>query len=466
MLPSYLVLDLETTGGNPVSDRITEVAAVRVDEGREVARWSTLVDPGTRIPPFIASLTGISDAMVAGAPSFAQIAPRLLELLEGAVLVAHNARFDHGFLKNAFERLQIDLRVRSVCTVRLSRRLYPQHQGHGLDALVRRHGLQSIARHRAMGDVDLVLAWLRLASLELGPERVRHAAQELLGGGSSVPPHLETVLRDIPESPGVYLFYGAAAQPLYIGKSVRLRSRVMAHFQADHKAGRDMRLAQETRRVEVRRTAGALGALLLESRLVKQMQPVHNRRLLRKSPPCGWRIDDDAAARPLVRLVDIDAVEPADLGRTYGVYRSARTARQGLLELAAAHGLCQRVLGLESGSGRCFASQLGQCAGACCGQEDPARHRLRVELALAAQRLAAWPFAGAIGIREHDAARERTDIHLFDQWCHLATVHDASELHDALDRPGRLAFDLDTYRLLHRHLDRAARGGADVIRLA
>ncbi len=464
MLPSYLMLDVETTGGNPVADRITEIAAVRVEEGREVARWSTLVNPGTRIPAFIQSLTGISNAMVADAPGFDEVAPRLLELLDGAVLVAHNARFDHGFLKNEFERLQIDLRVKSLCTVRLSRKLYPQHRSHGLDAIMSRHGLQSMARHRAMGDVDMVLAWLRIATAELGPEQVHHAAQQLLHGTSSLPPHLETSIGDIPDSAGVYLFYADGPDALYIGKSVRMRERVLSHFQADHASGRDMRLAQETRRIECRETAGEFGALLLEARLVKQLQPVYNRQLRRERQLCAWRLSDDADARPLLRLVHADDLQPREFGQLYGVYRSKRQATQALSALADAHGLCPRVLGLESGAGRCFSHQLGRCRGVCCEREAPQLHRLRVELALVGQRLHAWPHAGKVGLREHDAASGRTDIHVFDQWCHLATVHDEAGLQDALDRGDKLAFDLDTYRLLLKRLMASGKVGRELIR--
>ena len=208
MLRHYVLLDLETTGGNPVHDRVTEVAAVRIQDGIEVERWSTLVNPQTRIPAFIASLTGITDAMVADAPSFETVAPRLLEMLGDAVLVAHNARFDHGFLLGEFARLGHSLRVKTLCTVRLSRKLYPQHKGHGLDAIMQRHGISTKARHRAMGDVDAVLDWLRLATGELGAERVRAAAQELMQASASLPPHLQTAVGDVPQSAGVYLFYG------------------------------------------------------------------------------------------------------------------------------------------------------------------------------------------------------------------------------------------------------------------
>ena len=198
MLPCYVVLDLETTGGSPQRDRITEIAAVRMEGGQQAARWSTLVNPGTPIPFFIQNLTGISNQMVHDAPTFANVVPQLLELLDGAVLVAHNAPFDHGFLLGEFARLQIDLRVRTLCTVRLSRALYPQHRSHSLDAIMRRHGMSSSARHRAMGDVDVVLEWLNIARLEHGVEQVRHHAGRLVKGIALPPSPMKTALDELP----------------------------------------------------------------------------------------------------------------------------------------------------------------------------------------------------------------------------------------------------------------------------
>lgn len=466
MLPCYVLLDLETTGGNPVHDRITEIAAVRMENGQEVARWSTLVNPGTTISAFIQRLTGISNAMVAEAPPFAEVAPHLLALLDDAVLVAHNVRFDHGFLLNEFARLEVPLRVKTLCTVRLSRLLYPQHKGHGLDAIMQRHSLSTNARHRAMGDVDMVLAWLGLAAQELGAEPIRGHALTLLQGSAAVPAQLETPVGDIPESPGVYLFFGESPLPLYIGKSVKMRSRVMSHFQASSRVAREMRMAQEIRRIEWIETAGELGALLLEARLVKEMQPVYNRQLRRERSLCAWHLDANPMARPLLTLVRGDDLQPQQFGALYGVYRSKSQANASLRELADAHGLCLQALGLESGKGRCFAHQIHRCKGVCCGEERPELHHLRLQLALAQQKLLVWPHPGKIGLREHNAHSGRTDIHLFDQWCHLATVHDDAELADALSARNTLAFDLDTYRLLMKQLQLPGRAGPNLVHFA
>jgi DNA polymerase-3 subunit epsilon len=465
LLPSYVVLDLETTGGNAVQDRITEIALVRVDQGIESARWATLVNPGVRIPPFIQSLTGISDAMVEDAPSFAQVAKQLIALLEGAVFVAHNVRFDHGFIQNELARLDIALKVKTLCTVRLSRRLYPQHKGHGLDAILQRHGLQTQARHRAMGDVDVVLSWLDVAGQELGLDALQREAQALLQGSAALPPQLETPLSDIPDTPGVYLFYGEGSIPLYVGKSVTMRSRVLSHFQASSKVAREMRILQEIRRIEWRETAGELGALLLESRLVKELQPIHNRLLRREKQLSAWRLSPDPMERPLLQLVRLDEVNSADMGELFGAYRSKQQATEALRSLAERHQLCPLALGLESGKGACFGSQIGRCKGVCAGREVPALHRVRLQMALAEHRLQAWPHPCRMGIREHNPITGRTDIHVFDQWCHVATVHDDDALREALTNRPALAFDLDTYRLLLKRLTGAGLQSKEVIKL-
>jgi len=465
MLPCYVVIDLETTGGNAQHDRITEIAAVRIERGVEVARWSTLVNPGVRIPPFIQSLTGITNAMVEAAPPFEEVARRLLELLDGAVFVAHNVRFDHGFVHQSLERLGHALKVKTLCTVRLSRKLYSQYKGHGLDAILQRHGLQTLARHRAMGDVDVVLAWLQVAQRELGLEALQREAAALLQGSASVPPQLETPIEDIPDSPGVYLFYGEGEIPLYVGKSIHMRTRVLSHFQASTKQAREMRILQEIRRVEWQETAGELGALLLEARLVKQLQPIHNRKLRQSKGLSAWELSDDPSTRPLLRLVGLDAQHPGTLHQLYGVYRSKRQATDALRTLCENHSLCPQALGLESGKSACFASQIGKCKGVCAGRESAPLHRLRLQMALAQHRLQAWPHPAPVAVREYDSRTERTDIHVFDQWCHVATVHDESDLAEALQSRQRLAFDLDTYRLLVQRLAAPLAGDASVFLL-
>lgn len=291
MLPCYVMLDLETTGGSATHDRITEIAMVRVENGAVTARWSSLVNPGQPIPPFIESLTGISDAMVLDAPRFVEVLPQVKILLQGAVLVAHNVRFDHGFLAHEMERAGDLLNVQTLCTVRLSRKLYPQYKGHGLDAISQRHGLHNEARHRAMGDVDVVLAWLAMAERELGAQAVQAAAQSLLQGNAFLPAHLQTPLTDIPDGPGAYVLRDAQGQAIYVGKAAHMRQRVLKHLQSAKTVAKDRELTAQTVTIECHPTAGEMGALIEKARLVEQLQPVHNRLLKRERSTLQFTLD-------------------------------------------------------------------------------------------------------------------------------------------------------------------------------
>lgn len=453
MLPCYVLLDLETTGGHATQDRVTEIAVVRVEQGVEVARWSTLVNPGVAISGFIERLTGINNAMVADAPTFAQVGPQLLQLLDGAVLVAHNVRFDHGFLQSEFARIGVTLHSQTLCTVRLSRRLVPQAKSHGLDAIMQRHGITTTARHRAMGDVEVMHTWLRLMQAELGIDKLRQHAQALLQGSAALPPQLALLPTDIPEGPGVYAFYGESAQPLLVGKSTRLRKRILTHFQASGQAPRTAVPSQELRRITWQETAGELGAQLLEARWRQSLAPQQQQPPARDTTPWVWHLATDPAQRPLLTLQRGTDLAPNQLDQLYGPFRTKSQAISHLRELAATHQLCLRALGLETGQGRCLARDSGDCRGVCCGAETPQRHHLRLQLALSATKLRPWPFAGCVGLREHNPIIGRTDLHLFDQWCYLGTAHSDDELTELLqDQPTPPRFDLETYRLALKHL--------------
>jgi len=442
------IVDLETTGAHPAHDRVTEIAVIEVDAGEVKDEWSTLVNPETPIPAAIQALTGITNDMVAGAPTFGRLAEDLQERLAGRVLVAHNARFDYGFLRREFARAGLDYRAKTLCTVRLSRRLYPEHARHNLDSLIARHGLECRARHRALGDADAVWQFLRLAAGERGEEVMAVAARQV-AKQPSLPPHLDPAMVDaIPEAPGVYLFYGEGGAPLYVGKSKSMRSRVLAHFADDLRSGREMQLAREVRRVEWQRTAGELGALLREAALVKALLPVFNRQLRRASELCGFAFD---AKR--LRLVQDFGAEGMGIEHIYGLFRSRRAALEALRGLADAHGLCLQALGFDRPRrGACFRHQIGRCAGLCAGKEPVAVHHARVAAALAGMKNAAWPWRGPVGVVEEDPAREAAELHVVDRWCYLGTARSEDEAPCLLEGARRPKFDLDQYKVLVRHL--------------
>jgi DNA polymerase III subunit epsilon len=446
---SVVYIDLETTGATAHFDRITEIGCVEVEQGRLVGEWSTLVNPEMRIPPAIEALTGISSAMVESAPTFSEIAPQLAERLRGKLLVAHNARFDYGFLRNEFKRVGIEFSSKVLCTVKLSRKLMPQHRRHNLDSVIERHGLACTGRHRALGDARVLWEFVQHLTREFDPEQIEACVKSQFGA-PALPPGLDTVsLAGLPEAPGVYIFHGDNGAVLYVGKSVNLRSRVLSHFAADHRNAKDMRIAQQLQRVEWRETCGELGALLLEARLVKELAPAHNRRL---------RASDELFS--IRWLPGRGGVEVAEVGDSAGeawdelcgLFRTRRDAVNAMRELIEANELCPVVSGLEKGRGPCFASQIRKCRGACCGREPVRTHAARLAMALEALRLERWPFPKRIGIRERDSGGERSEVHVFDRWRYLGSATGAGELAELAADARRPAFDLDTQQILSRFL--------------
>jgi DNA polymerase-3 subunit epsilon len=384
--------------------------------------------------------------MVATAPRFDELAPQLFELLAGRLFVAHNARFDYGFIKQAFKRLGQDFRATTLCTVKLSRKLYPLHRRHNLDALIERHGLQADGRHRALADARLIHQFWQQAQRERA--NAFDAAMKLLAARPTLPAQLgEALIEQLPEKPGVYVFRGAERAPLYVGKSRNIRQRVLAHFAADVSSNKEMRLAQQVCDVEWHETGGEIGALLKEAMLIKSMQPTHNRRLRHAAQLYTIAlIDSTTGARADIREIDARALQRDTL--LHGLFSSARQAENALRGLMTEHGLCAVLLGLEkTNSDRgCFGRQLGRCRGACVGAESELQHAVRLTESLATLRLRAWPFAGPAVLREAD------EMHVVDRWAWLGTARSEAELHELLDqRTGR--FDRDTYRILvkHRH---------------
>jgi DNA polymerase-3 subunit epsilon len=444
------IVDVETTGSDPAADRVTEIAVLQTEGGALTSQWSTLLNPGTAIPGTIQALTGIRQDMVERAPRFGEIAEELMERLDGRLFVAHNARFDYGFLRREFERAGIRYHAKTLCTVRLSRRLYPGMEGHDLDSLIVRHGLECEARHRALPDAAAVWQFLRSATAEHGDEVVDVAARQI-ARQPSLPPHLDrAAIDEIPEAPGVYMFYEGQT-PLYVGKSRAMRSRVLQHFITT------AAWTPRVRRIEWRRTAGELGALLREAELVKALDPVYNRQLRRPEKLCGFAFDGRR-----LRLARADEIDADTLPCVYGVWRSRRAALQALRELADAHGLCLQALGFDvKKKGHCLRHQVGRCAGVCAGRESVHVHHARLATALAALKSADWPHRGPLGVVEADASRDATEVHVLDRWCYLGTATSEAEVAELLE--ARRRFDYDHYRILSRHLGRR---GVRVVPLA
>ncbi|GAA5235375.1 ethanolamine utilization protein [Verticiella sediminum] len=444
--PDLAFVDIETTGGSAQHDRITEIAVVRVGHDG-VHEWRSFVNPGCPIPRAIQSLTGITDAMVADAPPFEALAGELVGLLSGHVFVAHNARFDYGFIKNAFARMDADFRANVLCTVRLSRRLYPQADSHSLDALIARHGLRmgeaDGGRHRALGDARAIHAFWEMARTEFAPELLLQTVRKLCEL-PSLPPALPAELPEqLPNAPGVYRFEDERGAPLYIGKAVDLRRRVLSHFSGDHRRTASMELSQQVRRVAWTETASELEALLVEASQVKALAPLYNRQLRPRQNTYAWRLVPDLVSGQLVLTGANDPGIGVD-AEVYGLFASRAAARGWLRERVDEHGLCAVHTGLEKQTpGKpCFARQLRRCLGACLGHEPTHLHYARLCEALAPHRVEPWPYGGPIALPGNGGV-----LHVLNRWAYVGTAQDAQEA-AVLAREAPPRFDADVYRIL------------------
>lgn len=449
-LPDLVFLDIETTGSTPSIDRITEIALIKIEQGKKTVIWESLINPETFVPRQITGLTGISNDMLRNAPTFKQIAGDLYSHLEGMILTAHNCRFDYGFLKAEFQRLGGTLKLRTLCTVKLSRRLYPNVSGHSLDAVIKRFSLSANARHRAMGDTQLMLDFLEAAKQDLGSVKVLEAINTLLKGPTLPPGIDDSFMQHIQDIPGVYIFYDNSDLPLYIGKSIKLKTRVLSHFSSDHKSATEMEMSQKIKRVDWKETAGELGALLLEAKLIKKLQPAYNRLLRNVTKLYSIRMSSQMNDLPWLRIVNIDALDPENLEFMYGVFKTKKGAKELINTLANEFKLCSKLLGLESGKGKCFAHQLNKCSGVCVGQEKHELHHLRLRQALIGHKIKTWPYEGPIGIKELNTDTNNTEVHIFEHWCHLETVNNEIDLADVVSTKYDKKFDLDFYRLIQK----------------
>jgi DNA polymerase-3 subunit epsilon len=443
-------IDIETTGARATGDRITEVAIKVWESGRVLEAWQSLINPEVNIPKFIQSLTGISNETVRHAPLFSELAEKIDNLTKDCLFVAHNARFDYGFLKSEFRRLDITWNRRVLCTVKLAKALYPQHKRHGLDALIVRHEIVVGERHRAMGDVDAMLDFYLIAKKEHSENDFNTAIGKQLRLPSLPKGLSEEEVKQLPRSPGVYRFYGENNALLYVGKSINLYQRVLSHFSSDHTSTKEMTIAQSITHLDWTDTAGDIGAQLLELKEIKSLNPIYNRRSRASKTLITIRLNLNAEGflfASLTRDIQLD-----QLDAHYGLYRSLQTAQKALTAVSKKNNLCRKLLGLESGSGACFGRQTNSCGGACVNAENAECYNLKMQIAFYDLQLKVWPFDDVIGIKEMHPSKNWTQIHVVYNWSHIATVESEDELSRALkDNRGRAArFDLDTYKLLNK----------------
>ncbi|QQS43373.1 GIY-YIG nuclease family protein [Candidatus Roizmanbacteria bacterium] len=436
---TFSFVDIETTGTRMRHDRVIEIGILRVEDGRLVRTYNQLINPQTHVSPFISQMTGIYPDELEDAPTFDLIKDDVYELLQGSIFVAHNVRFDHGFLKNEFRRYDLDLSLKQLCTVKLSRTLFPEHRHHNLDAIVQRFGFSIQHRHRAFDDAEVLWKFYQAVEM-LYPANKLQETLKFLIQKPSLPTKLPIrEVDNLHDGPGVYIFYGEEELPLYIGKSKNVRKRVLSHFSSDHSSSKEMNISQQIKHIETIPTAGELGALLKEAELIKKMNPVYNQQLRRQNVFTILTKEETKERYQTVSFGRTTRITTDILPQILGIFRSKKQAKEFVEAKALEHKLCGKLLGLEKTKGACFGHKLERCKGACLNKEKPIAYNIRFIEAFGDRTIKEWPFPGPIRIHEEDSVEHLTDDFIIDKWC---LVTEDEERY----------FDYDIYKILVRYL--------------
>ena len=359
----YAVVDLETTGGLPKRDKITEVAIILFDGQDIIEEYQSLINPERSIPPSISRITGISNEMVAEAPKFYEVAKKVIEMTEGAIFVAHNVRFDYQFLRYEFRSLGYTFTRRNLCTVRLSRKAFPRIKSYSLGNLIRYFNIKVVHRHRAYDDAKATTILLRKIferqESEEGVEALVNNSLQL----TKLPKAL--TLEDIavlPEECGVYYFTDAKGFVIYIGKSINIKKRIKQHFSKQTK--KTDKLFQKVADISYEITGSELASLLKESKEIKDVQPEINKIQKTKLYTYAIEKSSDKSGYFKYKIVKGDkATNPLSY------YGSRKTALNHIEQIGMTYLLCHKINGIDKSKNTCFAYELMKCAGACIGEE-------------------------------------------------------------------------------------------------
>lgn len=419
----FALVDLETTGGQAAHDQIMEVAVRLLDfNGGVEQQWQSLVDPQCSVPPFIENLTGIRQSMLRGQPTFSAIQDTLWRYLDGAVLVAHNARFDAGFLRANFARYGRQYSPLVLCTLKLARTLYPDWPKHGLEAICDRIGFYSEVHHRAMADVDAMKAFLDYARQDKG-EAVFNFEVGLLLGLPVLPPAISQADMDaIPCQPGIYRLLDDAGELLYLGSAKSLQAQVLGHFTNTAGDSKATKLARRVSDVQWQMLAGELSAGLCLSLALRHEKPQMQRRAKAIGKPCCVRFVANNNGVAQLRLRSGLPANIAQTGELVALFRDRKHAKARIIDLAKDADLCRFQLGVLADGERCgcdACDTAGDSVPTLSGGEL-AEFNIRAREVFASYLYAPWPFTEPVLVYEQNESGFG-EWHLINEWRHYGS---------------------------------------------
>ena len=386
----YAIVDIETTGSYAAAHGITEIS-IQVFDGEIVTeRFDSLVNPGQPIPRFIQAMTGISDEMVATAPAFEELAPQIHRLLEPHVFVAHNVNFDYSFVKSHLLQHGYSLNSKKLCTVRLSRKIFPGLPTYSLGKLCRQLGITVENRHRAGGDAAATAELFRLL---LRNDREGHITRSLKHDSkeATLPPHLpKSHFDQLPQGPGVYYFHDQRGKIIYIGKALNIRQRVSSHFSNNSTSRQKQNFLKHTHGISFQECGTELMACILESAEIKRKWPVFNSSQRRWEDVYGIFLFED---RNGYGRLAIDKIRKG--ANALHSFHYLADGQALLRKLIREFELCPVLCFLQKDIRHCAGLEEGTCRGACHKKEKPEAYNERLSRAMS--RLKEQPSFAILG---------------------------------------------------------------------
>lgn len=444
----YAIIDVETTGLRGEDNRITEIAIAIHDGKKVIEDYHTLINPEIPISPYVTGLTGIDDSMVQEAPVFKEIAPTINELTQNRIFVAHNVSFDYNVIRSEFKRIGTDYKRKRLCTVRLSRKIFPGYRSYSLGNLCRSLQIPILNRHRAKGDTDatVILFEKLLANdtKDVFGKLLNQRSKEL-----TLPPMLPaSVFENLPETPGVYYFLNKAGKVIYVGKAINIKKRVLGHFY-DKKA-RELAMAGETVHVDFEETGNELLALLVESAKIKQYYPKYNQA--QKQTVKGYGIISYTDRKGIVHL-GYTGLKMANT--PLKICHTITECLSFLAYLCEAYELCPKYTHLQENVPHCSHYKLRDCRGVCREKESVDDYNKRVYSAIKSLTVADRTFI----IVEKGRAEKEKSLIWIDNGSYRGYAFIDSE--ETISDPGRFEdflipqqSNLDTDRIIQSYMQR------------
>ncbi len=369
----FSVIDIETTGGYAKNEKITEIAIYITNGYKILDKFTSLINPERLVTPFISNLTGITNDMLENAPKFYEIAAKIVEITKDTIFVAHNVNFDYSFIKEEFANLGYKYRLNTLCSLKLSRKLFPGHKSYSLGNICKDLNIDLKNAHRAYADAKATAV---LFNMIFQKDMQQNQGININGFSiNGLNPNIDlSKIKNLPKKCGVYYFYNSDNELIYIGKSKNIYSRVLSHLR-NEKTTKAINMRSTIADVDFELTGNELIALLKESNEIKQNKPIFNKAQRQTTNNWGIFKENDINGYICFKIGNTDKVN----GDCINVYSSKAAATESLSRYCTKYNLCQKLCGLYQSAGACFYFGLGECRGACISVESAESYNKRAK---------------------------------------------------------------------------------------